>query len=147
MVDQEIGFLLVEDNQSDADLAIRALRKKSPDQSIFHVKNGAEALDFVFCTGPYAGRNMANQPGAVLLDLNMPKVGGIEVLRKLKGDARTKAIPVVILTSSNEDRDIAACYDLGANSYVVKPVNFDAYIRTIGDIGHYWQTVNRSRSK
>ena len=147
MVDKEIGFLLVEDNQGDADLAMRALRKKCPDQSVVHVKNGEEALDFIFCKGAYTGRNRHNQAAVILLDLSMPKVGGIEVLRAIKADRDTEWIPVVVLTSSNDDRDVETCYALGANSYVVKPVNFDSYIRAVGDIAHYWQLVNRPCSR
>ncbi len=147
MENPEVELLLVEDNSNDADLTIRALRKKHVINNITHLKDGAEALDFIFCEGAYAERNINNQPRAILLDLKMPKVDGIEVLRRVKGDERTRAIPVVVLTSSKEDPDIKTCYELGANSYIVKPVGFDNFVQAIGELGLYWLVINQSHNR
>ena len=118
--------------------------KNQPNRSIFHVKDGEEALDFIFATGKFAGlREIQNVPKVILLDIQMPKVNGIEVLEKIKADGRTKIIPVVILTSSNQSPDIKKCYDLGVNSYIVKPVEFEAYAKAIKDLGLYWLLLNR----
>jgi CheY-like chemotaxis protein len=139
----EIEILLVEDNASDAEMAIRALKKKNITNNIVHLKDGAEALDFVFATGKFEGRDIQNQPKIILLDLKMPKVSGIEVLQTLKSDERTKAIPVVVLTSSKEDPDVKKCYELGANSYIVKPVGFENFTEAIAEIGVYWLLLNQ----
>ena len=139
-----VDLLLVEDNSNDAELAIRELKKHNLANNFFHVKNGEEALDFIFAKGKYAGvRDAANPPKLILLDIQMPKVSGIEVLQQIKSDERTKIIPVVILTSSKEDPDIKACYKLGANSYIVKPVNFEGFAESIKNLGFYWLLLNQ----
>jgi two-component system response regulator len=139
---REIEVLLVEDSVSDAEMTIRALKKNNMANQLLHLKDGAEALDFLFAEGAYSDRLIENTPRVVLLDLKMPKVNGIEVLRRIKSDERTKKIPVVILTSSKEDPDIQKCYDLGVNGYVVKPVEFDEFYKAISSIGLYWMIVN-----
>ena len=143
MENSEVEILLVEDNFSDAELTIRALKKNNIANKITHLKDGAEALDFLFGEGTYAGRDMNNRPKAVLLDLKMPKVNGIEVLRRVKSDERTRSIPVIVLTSSKEDPDIKSCYDLGVNSYIVKPVGFENFVKAIGELGLYWLVLNQ----
>lgn len=139
----EVEILLVEDNMSDAELTIRALKKNHMVNNLVHLKDGAEALDFIFGQGDYAGRPMESTPKVILLDLKMPKINGLEVLEKLKADERTKKIPVVVLTSSKEDPDIQLCYSLGVNSYVVKPVDFDSFIKAVSDLGLYWMLLNQ----
>ena len=141
-MNQEIDILLVEDNASDAEMTIRALKKYNLGNRLLRVKDGAEALDFLFAEGPYAGRQIGVTPKVVLLDLKMKKVNGKEVLLKIKSDERTRKIPVVILTSSREDPDIKECYALGANSYVVKPLEFDDFHKAISDLGLFWLAVN-----
>jgi len=141
----EVEILIVEDNMDDANLTIRVMKKHNIANHLFHVKDGAEALDFLFCKGAYADRNKTEKPRLILLDLKMPKVNGLEVLEKLKADDATKSIPVVILTSSREDPDIKKCYELGANSYIVKPVDFDDFIKSVGDVGLYWILLNTSK--
>ena len=141
--ENEVEILLVEDNQTDAELAIRALRKRNLANRLEWVKDGAEALDFIFATGKYAERNVNNTPKVILLDLRLPKVDGLEVLQKIKSDDRTKKIPVVILTSSNENRDITECYKLGVNSYINKPVDFDNFSETVSKLGFYWLLMNK----
>lgn len=140
---KEIEILLVEDNPTDAELCIRALKKSNLANNLVWVKDGAEALDFLFATGAYSGRDVSCPPKVVLLDLRLPKVEGMEVLRRVKTDERTRAIPVVVLTSSKEDRDVAESYKLGVNSYISKPVEFDAFARTVSELGLYWLLVNR----
>ncbi|MEP7106958.1 MAG: response regulator [Ferruginibacter sp.] len=140
---KEIEILLVEDNISDAELIIRALKKNNLANRLLHVSDGAEALDFIFAEGAYTGRQIEQEPKVILLDLKMPKVNGIEVLQKIKKDDRTRKIPVVVLTSSKEDPDIKNCYGLGANSYVTKPVEFNAFQKAISDLGLYWLIVNQ----
>ena len=142
-VNNEVEILLVEDNQTDAELTIRTLRKRNMANRLEWVKDGAEALDFIFATGKYFGRNMINTPKVILLDLRLPKIDGLEVLQKIKSDERTKTIPVVILTSSNEDRDIAESYKLGVNSYITKPVDFDNFSETVSKLGFYWLLMNK----
>ncbi len=137
-------ILLVEDNPSDAEMTIRALRKNNIANKVVHLKDGAEALDYIFGTGQYSGRNIANKPKVILLDLKMPKVDGIEVLRKVKSEDDTKTIPVVVLTSSKEDPDVRTCYDLGVNSYIVKPVGFENFSKAITELGLYWLLLNQS---
>jgi CheY-like chemotaxis protein len=140
-----IEILLVEDNINDAELTIRELNKFNMANNLFHVKNGEEALDFIFATGKFAGlRDIQSTPKVVLLDIQMPKVNGIEVLRKIKTDPRTKTVPVVVLTSSRESPDIQKCYGLGANSYIVKPVNFEGFAQAIKNLGYYWVLLNQS---
>lgn len=141
---QQVEILLVEDNPRDAELALRSLRQRNLANQVHWVKDGAEALDFMFCEGAYAARNPNHTLKLVLLDLKMPKVDGIEVLRRLKSDERTRATPVVIMTSSSEDRDLVESYRLGVNSYIVKPVRFEDFLRTVSDIGLYWVLANRT---
>lgn len=143
-MNQELEILLVEDNPNDAELTIRALKKNKLANQLVHVRDGQEALDFLFAEGKYADRQVHERPRVMFLDLKMPKLSGIEVLRIIKSDDRTRRIPVVVLTSSNEDPDLQACYDLGANSYVVKPVEFDAFIKAVSDLGMYWMILNKS---
>jgi len=113
---------------------------------LVHVKDGAEALEFIFCTGKYSGRNFNLKPKIVLLDLNMPKINGVDVLKKIKSNDLTKAIPVIVLTSSKEDPDIENCYQLGANSYIVKPVGFDNFTKAVGELGMYWLLLNTAKT-
>ena len=144
MTDTEaVDILLVEDNPQDAELTIRALKKSNLANRLITVEDGAEALDFLFCRGKYATRDVGHPPKVVLLDLKLPKVSGLEVLRALKQDEKTRAIPVVIVTSSREDPDIKTAYSLGANSYVVKPVDFDAFAEAVSSLGLYWLLVNQ----
>jgi two-component system, response regulator len=140
---EDVEILLVEDSASDAEMTIRALKKNNLANKLLHVKDGAAALDFIFAEGEYADRQIENAPKVILLDLKMPKVNGLEVLQKIRLDERTKRIPVVMLTSSKEDPDIKKCYDLGVNSYVVKPVEFDDFQKAISDLGLYWMIVNQ----
>jgi two-component system, response regulator len=140
---QAVDILLVEDNPQDAELTVRALRKKNLANRLVVVEDGAEALDFLFCRGKFSNRAPGNSPQVVLLDLKLPKVSGLEVLKTLKQDDRTRALPVVIVTSSREDPDIKAAYALGANSYVVKPVDFDAFAEAVSCLGLYWLMVNQ----
>jgi two-component system response regulator len=144
MENTEVEILLVEDNPDDAELTIRALKKHNLANKLHHVKDGSEALDFIFAQGEYSQRKIENIPKVILLDLKMPKVSGLDVLRFLRVDERTKKIPVVILTSSKEDPDIKHCYSLGINSYVVKPVEFEAFIKAVSDIGLYWMILNQA---
>ena len=137
-----IEILLVEDNPHDAELTIRALKKKHLANRVFHAEDGVEALDFLFARGRFADRNMEDSPKVILLDLKLPRINGLEVLRAIKGDERTCTIPVVIVTSSAEDPDVHAAYQLGANSYVIKPVQFEALIEAVSKIGIYWLMVN-----
>lgn len=141
--DDQIEVLLVEDNLDDAELTIRALRKNNLIRNLHHVQDGAEALDFVFGTGKYDGRDITNRPNIILLDINMPKIGGMEVLHKIKSDERTKMIPIIILTSSKECPDVETCYQLGANSYIVKPVGYDNFMSTVNDLGMYWMSLSQ----
>jgi two-component system, response regulator len=136
-------ILLVEDNASDAELTMRALKKNHIINTILHLQDGEEVLDYLFATGAYAGRKMDEIPKVVLLDLKMPKVDGLEVLKKIKTDERTKIIPVVLLTSSKEDKDIIEGYKLGVNSYIVKPVGFENFVKAVSEIGLYWLMLNQ----
>lgn len=138
-----VDILLAEDNPQDAELTIRALKKKNLANHLVAVEDGAEALDFLFCRGKFAGRALGTSPQVVLLDLKLPKVSGLEVLKAMRADAKTRSIPVVVVTSSREDPDIKAAYALGANSYVVKPVEFDAFAEAVSSIGLYWLMVNQ----
>jgi two-component system response regulator len=139
----EADILLVEDSKDDAELAIHALRREHLANNIFVVRDGEEALDFLFCRGPFAERSFEHLPKLVLLDLKLPKVDGIQVLKQIKEDPRTKAIPVVILTSSKEERDLVRSYDLGANSYIQKPVDFEQFRQTVKTVGLYWMVINQ----
>jgi two-component system, response regulator len=139
-----VDVLLVEDNSTDAELAIRELKKHNMANNLMHVKNGEEALQFIFATGKFTGsRDISFPPKLILLDIQMPKVNGMEVLQKIKADPRTRSVPVVILTSSKESPDIQKCYDLGANSYIVKPVNFEGFANAIKNLGFYWLLLNQ----
>jgi two-component system response regulator len=138
-----VDILLVEDNPQDAELTIRALKKRSLADHVLVVEDGVEALDFIFCRGKYAGRSPAHPPKVVLLDLKLPKLDGLGVLQAIKADERMNKIPVVMVTSSNQDLDIRAAYELGVNSYVVKPVNFDSFIEAMSYLGLYWLLVNQ----
>jgi two-component system response regulator len=140
---EQVEILLVEDNPEDAEMTLRALRRNNLANNVHWVKNGAEALDFVFGTGEYAQRDPAATPKLILLDIKMPKVDGIEVLRRLKSNPATQTIPVVVMTSSNEERDVVDSYRLGVNSYIVKPVGFEAFLETVAKIGLYWVLTNR----
>jgi CheY-like chemotaxis protein len=140
----EVEVLLVEDNPNDAELTMRALKKNNLANRLFHVKDGAEAIDFLFSQGVYTDRRVRNGPKVVLLDLKLPKVDGIEVLRKIKSDDRTRLIPVVVMTSSREDRDLNECYKLGVNGYVVKPVEFEDFARAVSQLGFYWLLLNET---
>jgi CheY-like chemotaxis protein len=138
-----VEILLVEDNPTDAELCKLALQERNLANKLVWVKDGAEALDFIFATGEYAGRNVEDSPKVILLDLKLPKVSGLEVLRRIKADELTKKIPVVVLTSSKEDRDIVASYDLGVNSFISKPVDFDEFSKVVSELGLYWLLINR----
>lgn len=138
-----VEVLLVEDNQFDAEMTMRALSKKSFINKVFWVKDGVEALDFIHCTGAYAERNPKQLPKLMLLDLKMPRLDGIDVLRDLKSDQRTRAIPIVAMTSSNQDNDVAESYRLGVNGFVTKPVQFSDFMEVVAKIGMYWLLVNR----
>lgn len=142
MENSQIEILLVEDNADDAEMTIHALRKHNLANKLIHMKDGEEALDFLFGTGKFAGRDLSIKPSLILLDLKMPKVDGMEVLGKVKSNEDTKKIPVVILTSSKEDPDVTRCYELGANSYIVKPVEFEGFVKAVSEIGLYWMLIN-----
>jgi two-component system, response regulator len=135
-------IVLVEDNAHDAELALYALSKRNFSQNVVVLRDGAEALDYLLCTGPFSSRRLLDLPRLVLLDLKLPKVDGREVLNRLKTDPRVSSTPVVVLTSSREERDVTECYRLGANSYVVKPVDFDLFARVLQDICSYWLELN-----
>ena len=139
-----VEILYVEDNPHDAELTIRALKKNHLANRLVHVKDGAEALDFLFATGAYEGRDLHNGPKMILLDLKLPKVDGMEVLKRAKADERTKNIPIIVLTSSKEESDIVKSYKLGVNSYIVKPVDFDKFTRSVSEMGFYWLILNQS---
>jgi len=140
----ETEILLVEDNLNDAELTIRTLRKVNLANKLIHVKDGAEALDFIFARGQFADRSVNDRPKLILLDIKMPKVDGIEVLKQIKAKEETKSIPVVIMTSSKEEQDIITSYQLGVNSYVVKPVEFGAFAQAVTELGLYWLLTNQS---
>ena len=139
----QIEILLVEDNMDDAEMTIHALRKNNLANKLIHMKDGEEALDFLFGTGNFIGRDVNLKPSLILLDLKMPKVDGLEVLERVKSMEATKKIPVVILTSSKEDPDVSKCYELGANSYIVKPVEFESFIKAVSELGMYWMILNQ----
>jgi two-component system response regulator len=137
-----VEILIVEDNPQDAELTLRSLRKNNMGNKLYVVEDGEEALDFIFCNGKYAERNITSPPKVVFLDLKLPKVSGLEVLQKIKSNPLTKSMPVVMVTSSREDPDIRKAYELGVNSYVVKPVNFDDFLSAMSQTGLYWLFVN-----
>lgn len=139
----EVEILLVEDNQTDAELTTRALKKCNLANNLVWVKDGAEALDFIFARGVYASRNITNKPKVILLDLRLPKVDGLEVLRQVKADEKTRMIPVTVLTSSKEERDIVESYKLGVNSFVSKPVEFEKFVKSVSELGLYWLLLNK----
>ena len=137
-------ILLVEDNDDDVELTLRALRRNRVANRVDVVRDGAEALEYLFATGSYSGRDLRDTPNLVLLDLKLPKVGGLEVLERLRADARTRRLPVVILTSSNVESDLARSYDLGANSYIRKPVDFTQFMEAVNQLGLYWLVLNEA---
>ena len=142
MTQENPQILLVEDNANDLKLTLHALRQENLANAIHVARDGEEAFDFVFCRGEFASRSFDHPPRLVLLDLKLPKVDGLEVLREVKGDARTQAIPVVVLTSSREERDLVKSYKLGANAYIQKPVEFDAFRQAVKKLGLFWLVVN-----
>lgn len=143
-MNKQVDILLVEDNASDAELTIRAFKKVNLSNKLVHVKNGAEALDFVFARNAFSDRSPNDLPRLILLDIKMPKVDGIEVLKEIKGNEITKTIPVVIMTSSKEEQDIIRSYKLGVNSYVVKPVEFENFAKAVTELGLYWLLMNQA---
>jgi two-component system, response regulator len=138
-----LEILLVEDNANDEMLTLHALKKYNVANKLHVVRDGAEALEFIFCTGRYADRHITDRPKVILLDIKLPLVDGLEVLRRIKADARTKTIPVVMLTSSREERDLVESYRLGVNSYIVKPVDFDQFTEAARALGMYWLLLNK----
>jgi two-component system response regulator len=143
-MNEPIDILLVEDNANDVELTLHAFGRQKRSNRFHVARDGAEALDFVFCRGPYHDRDLNHPPKLILLDLKLPKVDGLEVLRAIKSDARTKAIPVVVLTSSSVERDIATSYERGANSYIVKPVNFDEFMTMVNALAANWLQFNKT---
>lgn len=143
----EIEILLVEDNMNDAEMTIRSLHKKNIAISILHLKDGASALHYLFATDEFSGINIHQKPKVILLDLKMPKVDGLEVLEKIKKNEITKTIPVVVLSSSKESPDIQKAYSLGANSYIVKPVDFESFVKAVTELGLYWLVLNQEPRK
>ena len=143
MIDEPVEILLVEDNPNDVELTLRAFQKNNITNPIHVARDGAEALEFIFATGAYAGRKVENGPKVILLDLKLPLVDGLEVLREVKADPRTRLIPVVVLTSSREERDIVESYKLGVNSYIVKPVDFEQFTESVRQLGLYWVLLNQ----
>ena len=139
-----VDILIVEDNPMDAELTIRALKKQNLGNQLIVVTDGEEALDFIFCRGKFSGRDSNTTLKVIFLDLKLPKVNGLEVLREIKSNKKTRKLPVVVVTSSKEDPDIKAAYELGANSYVVKPVDFDAFFQAMSNTGLYWLLVNEA---
>lgn len=138
----EKAILLVEDNADDADLTVRALKKNNLKNELVIARDGVEALDYLFGTGAYAGRDTTVLPGLVLLDLKLPKIDGLEVLRRIRGDERTRRMPVTVLTSSKEEQDVMKSYDLGVNSYIRKPVDFNQFAEAVRQLGLYWLMLN-----
>jgi len=141
-----LEVLLVEDNPRDAELTLRALRKRNLANNVIHAKDGQEALDYLLGEGMYAGRDIHHAPTVILLDLKLPKVDGLQVLRIIKADERTKAVPVVVLTSSREESDLVRSYELGVNSYIVKPVEFESFSEAVSNLGYYWLLLNQAPS-
>lgn len=143
MIENAVEILLVEDNSNDVELTLHAIRKNHISNRIHVVRDGAEALEFIFCTGAYAERKIQETPKVILLDLKLPKVDGLEVLQRIKADPRTRATPVVVLTSSREERDVVESYRLGVNSYIVKPVDFKKFTEAVQQMGLYWLLLNQ----
>jgi len=141
----EIEILLVEDNPDDLEMTLHALRQGGIANRIQTTRDGAEALDFIFCQGAFATRNMTDGPRMILLDLKLPKVDGKEVLTRIKGDVRTRKIPVIVMTSSQEQNDVVDSFDLGVNSYIVKPVDFDQFVEAVKQLGTYWLLLNQAQ--
>jgi len=144
MKNSPVEILLVEDDIDDAEMTIDVMRKNNLANKLIHMVDGEEALDFLFGTGKFVGRDINLKPRLILLDLKMPKVDGMEVLERVKSNNATKKIPVVILTSSKEDPDVSRCYELGANGYIVKPVEFDSFIKAVSELGMYWMLLNHT---
>jgi two-component system response regulator len=142
-----VEILLVEDNPNDAEMTLRALKKHHIQNKIKHVEDGADALDYIYCRGEFKDRPQSAQPRLIILDLKLPKVDGLEVLRTLKGDPATQSIPVVIMTSSREEKDLVESYNLGVNSYVLKPVEFENFVKAVSDLGLYWMLLNETSDK
>jgi CheY-like chemotaxis protein len=142
-MNNKVEILLVEDNPDDVELTVHALRREKLANEITVVRDGEEALDFIFCRGPYANRSFQNPPRLILLDLKLPKIEGLDVLRAIKGDSRTHAIPVVIMTSSREERDLVESYKLGVNAYVQKPVDFEQFRGMVKELGLFWLVINQ----
>jgi two-component system response regulator len=142
-MENEVEILLVEDNPNDAELALRALKKNRLANNVIRVCDGEEALDFIFARGPFKSSKKINIPKLILLDIKLPKIDGLELLKIIKADPVTKLIPVVVLTSSNEESDLIESYWLGVNSYIVKPVDFDKFIESVRNIGFYWLLMNQ----
>jgi len=143
-LDAKIDILLVEDNPSDAELAVRELRRHKFANTIHVIGDGAEAMDFIFCRGAFEGRSFSHPPKLILLDMKLPKVNGLEILKAIKSDPRTRATPVVILTSSSEQRDLVESYHVGVNAFIQKPVGFDDFRRVVEQVGMFWLAVNQS---
>jgi len=146
MEHNEVEILLIEDNPHEAELTIRSLKKYNLANRLLHIDDGEEALEFIFSKGRYAANKAPFSPKLVLLDLKLPKVDGLEILRQIKADDRTKAIPVAVLTSSKEEKDIIESYKLGVNSYIVKPVNFESFTKSVSELGLYWVILNQNLS-
>ena len=146
MNNQRAEILLVEDNPNDVKLTMNAFKTANLGNSVHVARDGVEALEFLFCTGPHAGRSIQDRPKLILLDLKLPRLDGHEVLKRIKDDPRTRGIPVVVLTSSSEERDVMKTYGLGANSYIVKPVDFEQFTEAVRDIGKYWLEINHTQS-
>lgn len=142
MAHEEYEILIVEDNPHDAELMVRSLKKNHLANDLIVIEDGEKALDFIFCRGDYCGRSLLSPPKVIFLDLKLPKVDGLEILKQVKSNEQTKKIPVVIVTSSKEDPDISAAYNIGANSYVVKPVDFNNFAKAVSRLGVYWLLVN-----
>ncbi|XWN37339.1 MAG: response regulator [Balneola sp.] len=141
-INKTVEILLVEDNDHDAEMALRALKKNKISNKVIRLKDGEEALEFLFGTGDFEGRSIHNQPRVILLDLKMPKVDGLEVLKVVRSNKETKNIPIVMLTSSKEEHDLVNGYKLGVNSFIVKPVEFNSFMEAVKDIGFYWVILN-----
>lgn len=146
MLDQRADILLVEDNPNDVKLTLHAFKTANLANTVHVARDGVEALEFLFCTGPHTGRSVQETPKLVLLDLKLPRLDGHEVLKRIKGDPRTSGIPVVVLTSSSEERDVMRTYEVGANSYIIKPVDFEQFTESVRDIGKYWLEINHAPS-
>ncbi len=138
-----VEILIVEDSPQDLELIMRSLRKANVSNRTHVARDGEEALEFIFCQGPHAGRTIEDIPKVILLDLKLPKIDGLEVLKRIKGDPRTQSIPIAILTSSKEQRDVVESYKLGVNSYIVKPVNFEGFLAAVQELGMYWLLLNQ----